>query len=115
VSLGAGKRTKEWSKVRDTELAQKFARLGITYCEFHYRNCTTSLFLTFAHVNRRRHFGKVGSDERSYNIRNVARACTSCHDYLDTVLGEAVGGAEIQRVIDNREGKHLSFFDDIYD
>lgn len=97
-----GKVTKEWNKVR-AGLKVEFEKLGVTYCEANFRQCTVSMFLGFAHVLKRRHLGKWDSPERAYNIREVALLCNSCHDTLER-MGEDVGGQEVLRLISIRRG-----------
>lgn len=100
-----GKVGAEWIKVRK-ELKVLFERRGITYCEAHFRTCTVNAFLGFAHILKRRHLGRWESTERAYNIRQVALLCNNCHDALE-LRGELVGGREISRIIDGREGVNL--------
>lgn len=95
-----GKKGKEWEDAKKF-LKQEFDKLEIYHCEFRGIGCWGE-GTTFAHVLRRRHLGRAGSDERKFNLTNVIRCCIPCHDYLDTVLGEKYGGAEIQRIIDFR-------------
>lgn len=104
-----GKVTKEWDRVR-LELKQKFDRLGVRHCEGNFRKCTPTMFLGFAHVLKRRHLGKWESAERSYNIRDVALLCNTCHDSLER-MGERVGGLEVLRLINCRTGGLDLFLD----
>ncbi len=104
-----GKVTAEWNRVRK-ELKKEFDKRGIRHCEAHFRNCTVSAFLGFAHVLKRRHLGKWGSPERATNIRDVALLCNNCHDSLE-LRGEVVGGREVERIIRAREG--FNFFEEL--
>lgn len=99
----------EWEEAKKI-LRQEFNEQKIDYCEFRGRNCTGE-GTTFAHVLRRRHLGRHDSIERPFNLLNVIRACINCHDFLDTKLGEEIGGREIQRIIDRRND--IFIFEDL--
>jgi hypothetical protein len=103
VLRNLGKRGLEWiaeKKVLRTLFPQN------PVCAFRGQKCWTYAS-GFAHVLRRRHLGKVDSEERDFNIRNVIPLCNPCHDYLDVELGEVVGGQEIQRLIDSLKDEFI--------
>jgi hypothetical protein len=99
-----GKKGLEWEKEK-ISLRKEFDEQGIYWCEFRGSNCTGGGD-TFAHVLRRRHLGRWGTEERRFNLSNVARICVNCASYL-TLLGEAVEIVVIQGIIDRRKGKFI--------
>jgi hypothetical protein len=104
-----GKKGKEWKNAREY-LKTVFQKMGILYCEARFRTCRVYPD-GFAHVLRRRHFGKWDTEEREANIKDVALLCNACHDYIDVVLGEVRGGQELRKIIDRRKGKPSMFAD----
>lgn len=107
-----GKKGKEWINARE-QLKHEFDLQGIRYCEARTRFCWVDNGLGFAHVLRRRHFGKWDTDEREANIQDVALICNPCHDYIDVVLGEVRGGQELRKIIDRRNKTKPSLFGDL--
>ena len=104
-----GKKGKEWTNAR-LQLTKEFSALGILYCEARFRTCT--LYPDgFAHVLRRRHFGKWDTEEREANLYDVVLLCNNCHDFIDVKLGEERGGLELRKIIDRRKGKPSIFGD----
>ena len=59
------------------ELKRRFADAGIVQCELNYPKCSGTFGLGFAHSKRRR---LIKNDQE---LREVIRACNSCHDILD--------------------------------
>ena len=91
--LRAGKRTKEWQRIRE-RIKPLFELVGITRCEFRFEGCLGGIFLSFAHVDKRR-FLKPGELERP------ALACQSCHNKLDLMPREKMR-ATVEKVIAER-------------
>lgn len=106
-----GKKGQEWANARE-QLKDEFDKLGIRYCEARFRMCWVYPD-GFAHILRRRNFGKWDTEEREANIKDVALLCNPCHDYIDITLGEHLGGLELRRIINNRKGTAPSFFEDL--
>jgi len=81
-----GKKTKEWEKVRKTELIPQFESWGITSCEIHLEGvCWNSNALGFAHTKKRRDI-KTPED-----LREVVLACNPCHDIIEYHCQEYFG------------------------
>lgn len=92
--LGAGKRTREWERVR-AKLKIRFERVGITRCEFRYEGCSGGEALSFAHVDKRRFL-------KGIELEQVALACIfNCHRRLED-MPRARMREEVTRVINER-------------
>lgn len=94
----AGKKTLEWSKVRE-ELKKE---INITRCELDYPGCE-NLYLGYAHCVKRRHLkpdAEVGSPE---HIKTVIMACQKCHDFL-----ESLPESDMSAVVMNTIAKRIS-------
>ena len=85
----AGRRTREWEKVR-RQLKCKFVGMGVTTCELQLPGCMFDNGLGFAHALKRRH---ITTDE---DMRRVALLCNNCHNAI-----ELQGEAKMSRVIDS--------------
>jgi len=104
-----GKKGREWANAREY-LTEQFFRLGITYCEANLTGCWIEPH-GFAHILRRRHFGKWDTEERRANLFEVVLLCNICHDYIDVVMGEVRGGKYLRKIIARRKGKPSMFED----
>jgi hypothetical protein len=91
--LKAGKRTKEWQRVRE-QLKPRFEAVGITRCEFNFNGCWRNNALGFAHLRKRRNL-------REGELKVVALACNSCHDILEA-MSEAEMTVTVLAVIQQR-------------
>lgn len=93
------KNEETWLQVKQ-EIRPKFIDAGITQCELYNvkmfldaieeqlgkkQNCKQFLFLTFAHSLRRRKIDKFKGSERARLLREVIRACSDCHQLLDSL------------------------------
>jgi len=92
--MKAGRRTKEWNKVR-AKLKIEFQAMGITHCELGYPGCRRDDWLSFAHGLKRRHL--TGDQLKTLTIL----ACTVCHDRLER-MQEAAMCAVVESVISER-------------
>lgn len=93
--LKAGRRTKDWIKVR-RELSTEFAARGITSCELKMEGCWGEGALGFAHGRKRRHL--EGDELKTLTIL----ACNPCHDKIECLLPEEML-TTVESVIANRE------------
>jgi hypothetical protein len=71
--LGAGKKTKEWARVR-AKLKPKFYNAGITSCELGWEGCWGDNARGFAHAQKRWHVE---------DLEEVILACNPCHETLE--------------------------------
>lgn len=93
MSLKAGKKTKEWEKVR-RELKKRFMAAGITTCELRWPQCWRDDGLSFAHSRKRL--------DPLYDSREAILACGSCHTALEGFTHQGMLST-VQRIIKNRE------------
>jgi hypothetical protein len=92
--LKAGRKTKEWDRVR-ARLKVKYAAMGITTCELGYPGCKYDDWLSFAHGRKRRYL--VGDELESL----VILCCCNCHSRIEVMPPEAML-AIVQSVISER-------------
>jgi len=78
--LKAGRRTKEWDRIR-ADLKPLFEAVGITWCEFRYTGCWRDNGLSFAHTDKRRFL-------KGDQLYVVALACANCHPMLEILKRE---------------------------
>lgn len=93
------KKEETWLEVKQ-EIRPKYIEAGITHCELYNvpifleaienqlgkkQKCKQFLFLTFAHSLRRRKIAKYKGAERAFLLREVIRACSDCHQLLDSL------------------------------
>lgn len=93
------KREETWLDVK-REIRPKFFEAGILDCELYNvveftqaveeqlgkkQDCKIYLFLTFAHSLRRTVIKKYKGEERARLLREVIKACSSCHQLLDSL------------------------------
>lgn len=95
MSLGKGKRTKEWERVR-AKLNAELLRRGITYCEVGYNGCARTIMLGHAHSRKRRN---IVTEEQ---LRETVLACSMCHAILE-LLPEEEMGERVREIRANRE------------
>jgi len=93
--LKAGKRTREWQRVRE-QLKPRFEAAGITRCEFRYQGCWRDNALSFAHMRKRRNL-------MPNELKVVALACIPCHDKLELMpeplMAQTVADVIRQRIL----------------
>jgi hypothetical protein len=83
IKLVAGKKTKEWDRVR-AELKVEYEAMGITSCELGYDGCKRDDWLSFAHGRKRR---KLQGDElKTLTILS----CTVCHERIERMPADAM-------------------------
>jgi hypothetical protein len=91
--LRAGKKTKEWQRVRE-RLKPRFEAVGIIRCEFRYQGCWHNNALSFAHMRKRRNLAPN-------ELKIVALACIPCHDKLE-LMPESLMAQTVSDVIQRR-------------
>ena len=92
--LRAGKKVKEWDRVR-AKLKKQFQAQGITTCELGYDGCKRDDYLSFAHGRKRR---KLEDNELE---TLTILACQPCHDRIERMAHEGML-AIVQSVISER-------------
>lgn len=91
--IKAGKKTKEWAKVRK-ELKKDFETMGITTCELRVEGCWNNNALSFAHTLKRRNVT---------DLKRVVLACVPCHQKVERMI-EAQMEAYLENIIKKRNG-----------
>ena len=71
--IKAGKKTKEWNKVR-LQVKKYFIDQGITTCEIRLKGCTNNYPLSFAHTKKRRFVT---------DLSRVVLCCLECHHKVE--------------------------------
>lgn len=94
-TLRAGKKTKEWNRVR-AQVKREFAAQGITTCELKYEGCRNGDWLSIAHGRKRRKL--QGNELKTLTIL----ACVPCHERIEFLAPEemlAIVNSTIERRI----------------
>ena len=82
MSLGRGRKTREWEKVR-AQLKIRFERIGITACEIRLKQCWGDYALSFAHTKKR-------ADMLPGDIEKAVLACAPCHTAVEGMKKDAM-------------------------
>lgn len=96
-SIGAGKKTDQWTQARK-ELKKIFEAWGVTTCEAQLAGCVRNNFLGFAHTERR--VNLTEDDVRSPD--KVILACQSCHYKLDFEMPKQESKEFMEKIIASR-------------
>jgi hypothetical protein len=82
-------------------LKRECERLGIERCEFGYSDCTGALFLSHAHVAKRREL-LAGELETA-----AAVACFNCHRKLDEGMSHTEMRAAVEEALAKRADRYV--------
>jgi hypothetical protein len=82
MSLGRGRKTREWEKIR-RELKIRFERVGIISCEIRLKQCWGGYALSFAHTKKR-------ADMLPGDIEIAVLACAPCHTAVEGMKKDAM-------------------------
>jgi hypothetical protein len=93
-----GPKTRAWEQAWK-QLKRELEAAGITSCEFLFRGCTRTMFLTPAHSRKRREI------ENEEQLREVAVACVNCHRKLDEEMSHEEMWRHVTRVRELRQWK----------